>query len=296
MDDGASITRLQKNQLISVEKSLYELTRKQRIQAYPVDLPFEDFWSKVGQLLQQLEVELSETIRKEGMTAKAQLQSKRLTTVRTRISDLTRMRLNAFAQHGILAHLISSSQIEGFSGGMLKKINWDKHDSAERVFYLGIEDNIEKYKKKVTWSGLLGIVEKKDEGDKIFDVHKPLNEFVDSAPDLGDVRTVINKTSDVAWEEPEFDEEDRIREIEAFPEFASSEAESSSKREILELKDDLITIKILKEISDPIITADGEEINFEKGDVGTISALIAETLIAAGIAEKSTNQTMEEFR
>ncbi len=45
-----------------------------------------------------------------------------------------------------------------------------------------------------------------------------------------------------------------------------------------------------------IITADGEEINFEKGDVGTISALIAETLIAAGIAEKSTNQTMEEFR
>ena len=79
MDDGASITRLQKNQLISVEKSLYELTRKQRIQAYPVDLPFEDFWSKVGQLLQQLEVELSETIRKEGMTAKAQLQSKRLT-------------------------------------------------------------------------------------------------------------------------------------------------------------------------------------------------------------------------
>lgn len=296
MDDDASITRLQKNQLISVEKSLYELTRKQRIQAYPVDLPFENFWSKVGQLLQQLEVELSETIKKEGMTAKAQLQSKRLATVRTRLSDLTRMRLNAFAQHGILAHLISTSQIEGFSGGMLKKINWDKHDSAERAFYLGIEDNIEKYKKQVIWGGLLGIVEKKGEEEKIFDVHKPLNEFTDSDSELGDIRTVDKKTNDLVWEEPEFDEEDRIREIEAFPEFASSEAESSSKSEILELKDDLVTIKILKDISDPIITADGEEINFESGDVGTISALIAETLIAAGIAEKLTNETIEKLR
>ncbi len=265
MDDGASITRLQKNQLISVEKSLYELTRKQRIQAYPVDLPFEE------------EGEIKMLFSKNNI-------------------HLIKLISHAFAQHGILAHLISSSQIEGFSGGMLKKINWDKHDSAERVFYLGIEDNIEKYKKQVAWSGLLGIVEKKDEGEKNFDVHKSLNEFIESEPDLGDVRTVVNKTSDVAWEEPEFDEEDRIREIEAFPEFASSEAESSSKREILELKDDLITIKILKEISDPIITADGEEINFEKGDVGTISALIAETLIAAGIAERSTNQTMEKFR
>ena len=70
---------------------------------------------------------------------------------------------------------------------------------------------------------------------------------------------------------------------------------SAMRRELLE-ETSIKNIKILKEISDPIITADGEEINFEKGDVGTISALIAETLIAAGIAEKSTNQTMEEFR
>jgi len=289
MDDGASITRLQKNQLISVEKSLYELTRKQRIQAIPVDLPFEGFWSKVGQLLQQLEVELSETIRKEGMTAKAQLQSKRLTTVRTRVSDLTRMRLNAFAQHGILAHLISTSQIEGFSGEMLKKINWEKHDSAERAFYLGVEDNIEKYKKQVSWTSLLGIVDKKVEKNMISEMHKPLNEFTESNSQEENIRTVVTKASDELWEEPEFDEEDRIREIEAFPEFANSEAESSSKSEILELKDDLVTIKILKDISDPILTADGTEINFERGDVGTISSLIAETLIAAGIAEKSIN-------
>ena len=289
MDDGASITRLQKNQLISVEKSLYELTRKQRIQAIPVDLPFEGFWSKVGQLLQQLEVELSETIRKEGMTAKAQLQSKRLTTVRTRVSDLTRMRLNAFAQHGILAHLISTSQIEGFSGEMLKKINWEKHDSAERAFYLGVEDNIEKYKKQVSWTSLLGIVDKKVEKNMISEMHKPLNEFTESNSQEENIRTVVTKASDELWEEPEFDEEDRIREIEAFPEFANSEAESSAKSEILELKDDLVTIKILKDISDPILTADGTEINFERGDVGTISSLIAETLIAAGIAEKSIN-------
>ena len=289
MDDGAIITRLQKNQLISVEKSLYELTRKQRIQAFPVDLPFENFWSKVGQLLQQLEVELSETIGKEGMTAKAQLQSKRLSTVRTRISDLTRMRLNAFAQHGILAHLISNSKIEGVSGGMLKTINWDKHDSAERAFYLDIEQNIEKYKKQVTWKGLLGIVDKKGGSDEISDLHKPLDVFTDTDIKLEVTSTVSEKSTNVAWEEPEFDEEDRIREIEAFPEFASSEAESSSKGEILELEDDLVTIKILKDISDPIITAEGEEINFQAGDTGTISSLIAETLIAAGIAERSKN-------
>ncbi|MBT6683297.1 MAG: hypothetical protein HOB55_00360, partial [Euryarchaeota archaeon] len=47
----------------------------------------------------------------------------------------------------------------------------------------------------------------------------------------------------------------------------------------------LLRIKILKDLSDPIITEDGTEILLIAGDIESCPALIAETLIAAGLAE-----------
>ena len=55
--------RLSKNQLQAVEKALFEVARKQKSSAGPVELPLPDFWASVGQLTSSLEAELSETVR-----------------------------------------------------------------------------------------------------------------------------------------------------------------------------------------------------------------------------------------
>ena len=115
MDEEGAASRLNKHQLLSIEKSLFELTRKQKSQAIPVNLPVPAFWSSVGQLLQHLEADLAETIRDRGMTAAAQLKSRRLGTIRTCVSDLTRLRLNAFTQHAVLSNLLKSPQGDAMS-------------------------------------------------------------------------------------------------------------------------------------------------------------------------------------
>ena len=66
------------------------------------------FWDAVGQLLQNMETELSETVREEGMTAKAQLLSRRLGVARTCVRDLTRIRLASFTRHAITSNLLNS--------------------------------------------------------------------------------------------------------------------------------------------------------------------------------------------
>jgi hypothetical protein len=74
--------------------------------------------------------------------------------------------------------------------------------------------------------------------------------------------------------------------LDAFPEHASSQAESKSVADILEATgDSLLRIRILKNVSDPIVTADGTEMNLTEGDIESCPSLIAETLIAAGLAE-----------
>ena len=94
--------RLSKNQLQAVEKALFEVARKQKSSSRPVELPIPDFWASVGQLTSFLESELAETVRTEGMTAKAQMHTRRLGNVRTLVTDLTRIRLNAFTQHAVM--------------------------------------------------------------------------------------------------------------------------------------------------------------------------------------------------
>ena len=44
-------------------------------------------------------------------------------------------------------------------------------------------------------------------------------------------------------------------------------------------------IRIIKDLNDPIISEDGTELLLNAGDIESCSALIADTLIAAGLAE-----------
>ena len=249
-----------------------------------------NFWDAVGQLVQHLEAELAETIRSEGMTAKAQLQSRKLGVVRTAVKDLTRNRLNAFTQHAVLTNLIQSPEDARASAGIMPDtIEWDKHDPSERVFYAGIGHLVDKYRHEVSWKALLSNNWDSPAPPPMSSVHTPLTEFVPDSnggevAEESDAPVVID--SEPHWEDPEYDEEDRIREIDEFPEISPLGRGSVDESLSQQQKDpDMRRIMILQDLDDPIITEEGEEITLTAGDIEFCPSIIADTLIAAGIAE-----------
>tara|TARA_B100000902_G_C27210147_1_gene863880 strand:- start:281 stop:1150 length:870 start_codon:yes stop_codon:yes gene_type:complete len=284
---GSDPRRLSKNELEAVHKSLIEVTRKQKSSDTPVDVAMAEgvvFWDAVGQLLQSMETELSETVRDEGMTAKAQLLSRRLGVARTCVRDLTRIRLAAFTRHAISSNLLSSGN--GVSVGF-QTLDWSRHDPSERVFYNGIRDVTEKYKFATSWSSMLGSTES-ESVPVVKEVVETLEDFSD---DDGKDPPVIKKPiprQEEEWEEPDFDEEDRIREMDEFPEHAASPSESRTlDEEVREEPPGLLRIRVLKDVEDPILMADGSEVVLTEGDIENCPSLVAEILIAAGLAESA---------
>ena len=281
---GSGPRRLSKNELEAVHKTLIEVTRKQKSSDAPVDIAMAEgvfFWEAVGQLLQGMETELSETIRDEGMTAKAQLLSRRLGVARTCVRDLTRIRLTSFTRHAVSSSLLSSA---GGSIGF-QTLDWSRHDPSERVFYNGVRDLAEKYKVSTSWSSMLGSAEVEPVA-VVDEVIETLEDF--SGADDKDVpaTTPPLPRQESEWEEPDFDEEDRIREMDEFPEHAASPSESRTlEEEVSEETSDLLRIRVLKDVEDPILMADGTEVVLTEGDIENCSSIVAEILIAAGLAE-----------
>ena len=282
---GSDPRRLSKNELEGVHKTLIEVTRKQKGSNTPVDIAMAEgviFWDAVGQLLQSMETELSETVRDEGMTAKAQLLSRRLGVARTCVRDLTRIRLTSFTRHAVSSNLLSSAN--GGSVGF-QTLDWSRHDPSERVFYNGIRDLAEKYKVSTSWSSMLGSTES-ESVSVVNEVIETLEDF--SGEDDKDVpaTTPLPPRQEPEWEEPDFDEEDRIREMDEFPEHAASPSESRTlDEEVSEEPSELLRIRVLKDVEDPILMADGTEVVLTEGDIENCSSIVAEILIAAGLAE-----------
>lgn len=283
---GSSPRRLSKNELEGVHKTLIEVTRKQKSSDAPVDVGMAEgvvFWDAVGQLLQSMETELSETVRDEGMTAKAQLLSRRLGVARTCVRDLTRIRLTSFTRHAVSSNLLSSTN--GSSIGF-QTLDWNRHDPSERVFYNGVRDLAEKYKVSTSWSSMLGSTEA-EPVSVVNEVIETLEDF--SAGDDKDAPATTPpplSRHEPQWEEPDFDEEDRIREMDEFPEHAASPSESRTlEEEVEEEASELLRIRVLKDVEDPIMMADGSEVVLTEGDIENCPSLLAEILIAAGLAE-----------
>ncbi len=310
MTQGSSTPRLSPNQLQTVEKSLFEVSRKQKSQTLPVDLPIPDFWNSVGQLTSHLEAELAETIRAEGMTAKAQLQTRRLGNVRTAATDLTRIRLNAFTQHAVLINLMKGGGAEAAAAVQhLSPIQWDRHDGSERAYYESLGHIVEKYKHDVAWMTLVNgsngnggghgsgheqPVASPEPNPSLSEFGAPVEaETAAAAAPAGAVEsapatppTMLVPDARDAWDDPDFDEEDRIREMDGYPEGPTG-AEPSPPVQVTVTQAvgiDLVRIRILKDLSDPIIAEDGSQIRLAEGDVESCPSLIAETLIAAGLA------------
>ena len=285
MTAGSGPRRLSKGELESVHKSLIEVTRKQRGSDTPVDVAMPEgigFWEAVGQLLQNMETELSETVREEGMTAKAQLLSRRLGVARTCVRDLTRIRLASFTRHAITSNLLNSVNKDSRENIGLPLLDWNKHDPAERVFYNGLKDLTEIYKASTSWPSMLGYSES---AGVVTEVSETLRDYSkDESQELVTKSVVVPMEEE--WEEPDFDEEDRIREMDDYPEHASSPSESGSLEEQpSEDSAKLLRIKVLKDVEDPILMEDGSEVVLTQGDIETCPSLIAEILIAAGLAE-----------
>jgi len=290
MIDEVASSRLSKQELIVVEKALFELTRQQKSSPnFPKEISIPNFWSSIRQLLTHLENELAETIRNEGMNAKTQLQSRRLGVARTSVSDLTRLRMNAFAQHAILSNLIKSPDGKQ-NENQVTPINWQRHDPSERIYYTGIERLVEKYKNDVSWDGML-------HGGKPESIKKPslggnlaLTEFSDSEEILDSDQNISTPSpSQEIWDEPELDEEDRIRQMDEFPERATGAISATSIEEASPIGNlsDMKRIRILQDLVDPIIDEDGTPIQLTAGEVANFSSLMADTLIAAGFAESA---------
>ena len=287
MDEEGASLRLNKHQLLSIEKSLFELARKQKSQAIPVDLPVPAFWSSVGQLLQHLEADLAETIRDRGMTAEAQLKSRRLGTIRTCVSDLTRLRLNAFTQHAVLSNLLKSPQGDAMSmAASFQSLDWERHDPSERAYHSGIGHLVEKYKHEVSWNALLRGSGVEIPSPPKAGGHEPLTEFVEQEETASQRTPAADNTPDSSnWQDPEFDEEDRIRQIDAFPDRATGAASPAPPPEPAPEESGLRRILILQDLTEPIIAENGSEITLTAGDVESCPAPIADNLIAAGLAE-----------
>ncbi len=289
MIDEVASSRLTKQQLIVVEKALFELTRQQKSSPnVPKEITIPNFWSSIRQLLTNLENELAETIRDEGMNAKTQLQSRRLGVARTSVSDLTRLRMNAFAQHAILSNLVKVPNGKQ-SQNQVPPLNWQRHDPSERIYYTSIERLVEKYKKDVSWDGMLHggkpeIMNKSNLGGNAI-----LTEFNDSE----EVETEQTISAPVPpqeiWNEPELDEEDRIRQMDEFPERATGAMSATSIESPNPIGNisDMKRIRMLQDLVEPIIDEDGTEIQLTAGEVVNFSSLMADTLIAAGFAESA---------
>jgi hypothetical protein len=240
------------------------------------------FWDAVGQLLQSMETDLSETVRDEGMTAKAQLLSRRLGVARTCVRDLTRIRLTSFTRHAVSSNLLSSAN--GGSVGF-QTLDWSRHDPSERVFYNGIRDLTEKYKVSTSWSSMLGSTES-ESISVVNEVIETLEDFSGGDDEDVPATTPLPPRQEPEWEEPDFDEEDRIREMDGFPEHAASPSESRTlDEEVSEEPSELLRIRVLKDVEDPILMADGTEVALTEGDIENCPSLVAEILIAAGLAE-----------
>ena len=288
---------LQGPQLAAVEAQLHALLRSQAKHALPVDLPRPDFWHVCSQLLQSIELELAETNRNEGFSARAQTLTRRQSNLRRTISDLTRHRLNAFVNHAALANLASTpfgdAAMEASMN--LMPIDWQRQDGAERAFHEGVAELIEQYKRNVSWNGLQqGILENSNPQPVVTPAgNAQLDQFVDQPGGLtGEKPPAVEEVvPEEIWNDPDFDDEDRISMMEEFPEISEpmiGEQEPQPDETENMQSTGMIRLRILKDMPEPILDASGEEIELLAGDSFNCHALMAETLIAAGWAEAAS--------
>jgi hypothetical protein len=131
-----------------VEEQLFAALRQQTDRSVPIDLPRSDFWSKVGQLLDTIEVEIHQQYHSQGPDLRLQNLQKRQANIRRTANDLVRRRLVAMLQHA------ASSSFRTGGDNNLTPLDWTRHDPKERTFYSNLIEQVNRFKNDVGWQAI----------------------------------------------------------------------------------------------------------------------------------------------
>ena len=264
---------LSASELDRIEKAIFEVARQQRGKRVPVSLPFPDFWDRAVHLVIHLEQE-ADRMRRDGVgSARLSTGVRRMANIRTQIRNLANLRLNALTSHAVIGSLLE----EGGSRGNGNSIEWSRMDPKERAFHSEISRGVDRFRTQTSWDVLMGIEE--SGGEEAVGV-PDLNRFEDEEG-LDGLAPFPEPSpeGEVEWDDPEMDEEDRIRTIDdGYPEAPLNPASQ-------DVKHDLVKIRIIEDSDDPIIDEDGDEIRIVEGEFHLCSPTMSETLISIGLAE-----------
>jgi len=147
----AERTLLNPTQAKEVEEQLFSTLRQQVGRSVPMPLPRSDFWKRVSQLLDTVEMEIHDVYKTVGPSLKMQTLQKRQANIRRTASELARKRMVAMMQHSASMALRSEG---GAHGQDLAAMDWSRHDPAEREFYANATEQLNKFKQAVNWNSM----------------------------------------------------------------------------------------------------------------------------------------------
>ena len=275
-----------------IEEELHAVLRRQINRSGPVPLPRKDFWKKISELCNFLEVEVNRLGKAEGWSLRTQAAAKRQSNIRRAASELARKRLVSMLEHST-TNLFNANPFPGdgiikFQG--IESMDWGKHDSNERAFYLQVEDLIRKFKAEINWEkiqfGVLGNFDNKNL--KVPVGTTQLDDFIDEeftkdgAPELFFVETETEQEIIDDFE----DDEERIANAENFTESLMEQPIQTVNEEIENSKiKSILRIRIIKEDEEPFLDPEGKELILTIGDIHQLDEAFANMLIDLGFAE-----------
>jgi len=329
----AERTFLNQAQAKEVEEQLFSTLRQQVGRSVPMPLPRQDFWLKVGQLLDTVEMEIHEVYRTVGPSLKMQTIQKRQANIRRTASELARKRLVAMMQHSASMAL----RTEGGSQGQdLANLDWSRHDPAEREFYSNATEQVNRFKQSINWNAMqMGLAA--EELSQNFKMEAGTTQLDSFVPESGGLTgqgppTIALEENSKPLPDAEIDEEEELAKADAYPELegvqsveerpiatsmkegsnhaAAMELAPSKKKEEMDfdawaaaeavaeepvgvvedtqepVDSQLLRVRVLQSMDDPIITADGE-IELGAGDILFLDEATANYLVDSGVAENA---------
>ena len=275
-----------------IEEELHAILRRQINRSGPVPLPRKDFWNKISDLCNYLEVEVNRLGKAEGWSLRTQAAAKRQSSIRRAASELARKRLVSMLEHST-TNLFTANPFPG--DGMIKSqgvesMDWGKHDSNERAFYTQVEELIRKFKHDIQWEniqfGVLGDFE--EDTIKVAVGTTQLDDFVkediteDGQPELLFIEPDENQEY---IDEFEDDEEERIANAESYSDVSTEESVEDIDLEVVSEFESLMRIRIIKDGDEPFIDSKGNEFKLSNGDIHQLDESLATMLIQLEFAE-----------
>ena len=319
----ASKRFLTDEQAHEIEEQLFSTNRLQSDRKLPVPLPRPDFWQMIRKLLADLDLEIQELLRKGSRDMRLQNRQRKQSNIRRIASDLARRRMVAMMQYVASQSIRSTDLREDVHA--LPPMDWQRHDPAEKAFFLAIQNEIDRFKKEIDWlsiqQGIEGEIFLDEQASTVARGTMQLDAYMEQGKQLTNQPPPVLAFEDHEPEIIEFDvdEEDRILEEPEWPEFNEYDIEETQQRTEMNVEskasqiapelaasvsskgipesvqepvvephhDDVVRIRILESSDDPIMDEHGNEIELQVGDVHMLDADTAQWLIDTGLAENA---------